>query len=391
MGVVTPGTSMQADAEFNLKKQVSKLFVEAWEDNGVVSLLSKHNVINVEDKLSQETGGVTVNMYNLVRHDSKGTRGDGDAYGIAVRQQYGDRSLTIDRLMSTISFPRQGTLAQQIAAFNLGEGVSANLSNWNAALIRSSILHHLAGCNANSILVTDAAQTAFTGGELVNATGFNTVTAPSTIYKAYGSKAALANDQAVTSSHPLTFGDLQQAVLNIHDIKAGVPMFNPLKGYSYRYIALVSMTALMQLVQDASTNNFNIRELVYNTIAGGKAAPDLAYYQVPSLSMLLVGVPDHEMPRGVNSSTSAPQANTRRAIVVGQNAIDVAFGKGFKPNGGKVLKGFNLLFDDQHKKNNFETFVTSVALWGCKKTQLLGQDGNRYDNAAYVITHYSAN
>ena len=52
MGVVTPGTSMQADAEFNLKKQVSKLFVEAWEDNGVVSLLSKHNVINVEDKLS---------------------------------------------------------------------------------------------------------------------------------------------------------------------------------------------------------------------------------------------------------------------------------------------------------------------------------------------------
>lgn len=389
MAVVQPGTSMGNDAAFNLAKQVRKLSKEAFFDDTLVNALRSYGVMEVHDKLN-ETGGTTVNLYNLLRHETKGSTGDVDAYSNATTMQYGDRTLSINMLQETVKYPLKGTLAQQYAAFNLDDGVNENLKQATKAFIRASLINQVAGVNATSITVPDLYQTAFSSTDLTKVTGFNSVAAPSSIYKAYGSAAALSNDQSVSSSHPLTYKDLEEAYLNLNKVQAGVPIWDFIKGKSCRVLGIVSSTAMIQLQRDATASGFLIKEIVLNTIAGGKPLPDMKMYDVPMLSMKLIEVPDHEMPRGVHSSTFAEVANTRRAVFLGKGALDVAFGAGYQPAGANPLAGFNILMDDKYKSNNQEVYVTAKCLWGAKKRQIRGTNGTSYDAASYVITHYSA-
>jgi hypothetical protein len=102
------------------------------------------------------------------------------------------------------------------------------------------------------------------------------------------------------------------------------------------------------------------------------------------------------LPRGVaiNTNPGTPCVNTRRAIIVGQNALDVAYGQGFTINGqsNAEFMGVAVNFDDSERKLNKEAFLSVESIYGCKKIQLTGFGGNEstaYDIGTYVITHYS--
>jgi hypothetical protein len=393
MATTNIGGLTNSDSTFNLTKPSAVLYKE-FRDSPLLGLLRDDGVINREDSL-QKTGSDTVRMFNMLRNDSGGYGGDADRYSNAKGSDYGNRDLTINLLGDSKKFRNKGTLTQQIASFDLQDGVGASLRSWLVWMMTYSVINQLGGNTATSISAPYSASTSFSGSsgeyQLTKVTGWNTAIAPTSTYKAIGSLGASGHttDASVDSANPLSMKDFQRAQEIITTSTAGLPLWNLMEGKEYYAIALVSATGMNQLKNEAVTQGqgMQLMQINYAKLAGGKPISMMDFVLD---GIRFIQVPDHLMPRGVNTTSVA---NTRRAIIVGRGALDMALGAGYQMDGGDIIPGFAVSVDSDYKKLNKETYISAECLYGCKKTQIFGQGANAstaYDLATYVITHYSA-
>jgi hypothetical protein len=380
----------------DLMKASMKLKIETIDNNPVISTLKNFGIINYEEKLNTESG-TQVTIYDAPRLQGKGATGDTDRYQLAGGLESRSRTLSIQTHSNTVKYALAGSERQQISEFDLTARTPQLIAQWASCLAVSQVINQLGGNTATSIEIPDVDSDAFTGtDELLIATGHNTALAPSARYKALGSDGTggITTDQAVVAANSLTLEDFMISREVINSTALGVPVWDRLtksvQGVKVDAIALVSTTGMNQLKTDATANSLTFAQFIYNGIAGGGKVP-LPANTVIYEGIAFVEIPDNLMPRGVNSSTAAPVANTRRAILCGANALDMALGKGQTMN-GSTLGGFEIIMDDTHDKLNKIGYTSVNMNSGCKKIQLTGTGSNAstaYDNATYVITHYS--
>ena len=380
----------------DLMKASMKLKLETIDHNPVISTLKNFGIINYEEKLTTESG-TQVTMYNAPRLEGKGSTGDVDRYQLAGSLESGLRTLSIQTHSNTVKYALAGSERQQISEFDLTARTPQLISQWASCLTVAQAINQLGGNTATSIEIPDVDSDAFaTTAELLIATGHNTALAPSARYKAIGSDGTggITTDQGVVAANALTLEDFMISREVINSTAVGIPVWDRLtksvQGVKVDAIALVSTTGMNQLKNDATASALTFGQFIYNAIAGGGKPP------LPSGTYIYEGIafieiPDNLMPRGVHSSTAAAVANTRRAVLCGANALDMALGKGQTMN-GNTLGGFEIIMDDTHDKLNKIGYTSVNMNSGCKKVQLFGTGANAataYDNATYVITHYS--
>ena len=382
----------------DLLKASMKMQIEVLKAERYLNLLKKLGAINYEPKLSAEAG-TSVTMYNTPRISGLGVTGDADMYTNAISLQSGSRTLSIRKHTLPIKYAMEGTERQQVSEFDLKGRAPKQATQWGKEVLLYQLMNQLGSNTATTLNapgVYDVAVTA-TADRLI-LTGHNAAIAPSATFKGYGSLAAgsISADESVDADNPLTMADIMAARETIMATNIGIPTWNrlqnPVEGTNVDAVLLVSTTGMNQLKNDAVTQGqgFSLPQFVYAQIAGGEKVmmPSNAYIVE---GIAIVEMPDNYLPRGVNSSSAAAVANTRRAIMVGANAVDFALGKGYS-FGGATIPGFNVDVDEKYKPLNKQGYLMASINGGFKKVQISGTGANvgtSYDNAVYTFTHYS--
>lgn len=395
-----------SDAQY-AQRYSADIYNESVVKNSVMKYCMEYGVINKEDALTKEDGG-TVTLYNRPRVNSQGLNGDVDFYSNAELQETNSRTINISKVTYAFRFKGRGTQDEQYSPYNLSDGTAQNASDWMGGIVSASLINQLAGNNATSINQPSLDDSAFTGATLLNVTGNNAASAPSYWYEA-NDGGAITTAAGIDSVNTFSIKDLEVAERVITGQQAGVPTFQTFVNKDCMALVFISKTHKHQLLREASTLGQapQLQEYMKAALAGGKKVGAMEEFEIPGYSFKLVCVPDSWMPRAVTTSGTAETANTRRAFIVGRNAIDVCFGRGFTmptvaggtgtQGGGKAnsraVSGVNINLDPNYKRLNNEVFGTVSLLWGAKKVRVTGSgsnSGNSYDLASYVIDSYSA-
>lgn len=394
MATLATGGITSSNTGFFSQKYSPKLVYEGLIKNPVMKLFEENGVINREDQLEKDSGG-TVTMYNALRANGVGFTGDIDVYSSAQLLEKSNRTLNISKNSYPITWPMRGTQTQQYASFDIGSANEEILIDWTKSVVTASLLNQAGGNTATSISQFSVADSsgAFTGTDLTTITGNNSAIVPTYHYWGSSPGTAKTTDASIGSSDLLTLRDFQFAAEIITSQQSGKPTWQIFQGKRYIAVAIISQTGLNQMINESVTaaQGMQLSQVINAQLAGGNEM-DLQQFMLPGLPFLFAVVPDSWLPRGVTLSTGAETANSRRAIIVGRNAVDVAFGKGFAPAGGKVLPGMTVKMDPLYKPLNNQGYAVAELLWGCKKAQQTGPgSGNStaYDVSTYVIAHYS--
>lgn len=394
MATINNNSIQVGTADYDNLQASVKMRVEVLDDS-IVDFLNSLDIINMETRLEAESGSQVV-MYNTPRLNALGFTGDKDAYANAIGLQTNTRKMQINKHSMSVAYSLKGTMRQQIVSFNLSAEVPRQHKQWGVGLINYQIMNQLTSNTALTKLAPEVVGGNITAADqLLILEGHNSAVAPTSLYKAIGSLGAggITLDQNVVSSNPLTLRDFQQARQVINNAASDVPLWNKLKkrvnGKEVDALALISTTGMNQLRNDPLTQGqgFNIPQIVYAGMAGGNKQMDLIDVFVVD-GIAFKEMPDHWFSRGIDSNTGAPVAGTRRCVLLGEFALDMAMGKGF---GGKVA-GFSLEVDENYKPLNKQGYSNAEIIGGVKKTQINGTGVNAsalYDNAIYTITHYS--
>ncbi len=388
------GAITSSDAQFK-QTFASKLLYEGVVKNPIYQACKTYGVINLENSLGMEGGGKAT-LYNRLRLNGVGTRGDVDQYSTAQNAETNSRTIDIAKVNYSLTWRRKGSQSQQFAAFDLADGCVEAMSDWMRTSLAVSTINQLAGNNATSITqVALSSDTAFSGSSLLTVTGNNTATAPTYWYGA-NLGGVIATDSGINSGNKLSIKDFQLAEQIIRSQAIGRPTWQTFLGKDCSALVFVSDEGVAQMMNEATTlgQGQQLSQIINAQLAGGDKVAGMDTFMIPGLSFKFIKTPENYMPRGVTTSGTTETANTRRAVIVGKNALDWSFGKGFDAgNGAEAIPGMNIELDDQYKKLNKETFGVATALYGCKKTTVTGSGSlaaSTYDLSTYVITHYSA-
>lgn len=370
----------------------SQLFYEGIIENPVVQVLLDNGCINVETDLSKNGGG-TFTLQNQPRLTGKGNIGDVDMYSTASQTEVAARTMLIDKWSKSITWPMKGTQAQQFAAFQIDQNTKDLLLDTVKGIVGFSLINHLGGNNSSSLTIPTPSDT-YSGTDLLQVTGFNAVSAPSYWYKG-GNGGTLTTDNGVTTTDLLSLKDFQTAAQVITTQDTTKPTWQFFSDKDYLAVVFISYTGVNQLINEAVTlgQGAQFQQIMQYQAASGKDAPNMMRpFRIMGQPFLFVQVPDSWLPRGVVTSGTSTKANTRRCIIVGKRAIDMAFGRGF--DGGKSpVAGANIEVDTTYKPLNKFAYGAASLLWGCKKTTMTAPGNGAstsYDTGTYVITHYSA-
>lgn len=396
-------TSIAVSGARDLTKASARMMTEVL-NNDYLRILKRFGVINYEPKLSSNAG-TTVTMYNTPRIGGMGQVGDVDQYSNATPMESGSRSLSIRLHSKSLTYSLDGTERQQVSEFSLKARAPQLIKQWGQSVLLYQCINQLGGNTATTLNAPGVDEYARTSAaDRLILTGHNSAIAPSTLYHAWGNQASgsISADESVDSDNPLTLHDFLLAREVITSTAIGVPtwqrLMQTIDGITVDAIALVSTTGMNQLHRDATTvgQGASIPQYIYAMLAGGQKIPvPTAVHVFPGIPIGFLEIPDNYMPRGVNSSSAAAVANTRRAILCGANAVDFALGKGYQGNyNGKAVTvpGFTVETDEEYKKLNNQGYITAKINGGWEKVQITGTGANTstaYDNSTYIITHYS--
>jgi N4-gp56 family major capsid protein len=327
-----------------------------------------------EDSLIQEktdlkkSAGDNITCGLNVQMQGEGIEGDATLEGNEEALQFFDDNVRINQLRHATRV--KGRMTEQRVPYNLRRVSRDRLADWWAQRMDVAFFNQICGNTA----VTD---TRFTG--------HNAAIAPSTnrIIRA-GNQ---ANDQSLTvaDKFDLTYIDVARNYAETASIANSTgPMIRPirLEGNDY-YVMFLHDDQVFDL--RTSTTAGQWQDIQKSAMQG----TDVAQNPIFSGALgIYNGVVLHKAARvtqGVNSSTAAAVANTRRAVLCGAQAATIAFGS---ENGATRFTWVEEMFD---YGNQFG--VAAGCIWGLKKTKYIPEDNsatNAEDFGTIVVSTYAA-
>lgn len=303
-----------------------------------------------------------------VQLQGDGVQGDATLEGNEEALQFYDDNLVINQLRHASRV--KGRMTEQRVPYNLRQTSRDRLADWFAQRMDTSFFNQICGNTAQT-------DTRFTGN--------NATIAPSAnrIIIAGGQ----ANDQALTSADTFTLElvDIARQKAETASIAANTgPLIRPIRYEGNDYYVMF-------------LHDFQVHDLRTNTASGQwldiqKAAMqggDVKGNPIFTGALgIYNGVVLHKASRitnGVNSSTGAAVANTKRAALCGAQAAVIAFGSG---NGATRYTWNEEMFD---YGNQFG--VAAGSIFGMKKTKYVPENDsttNAEDFGTVVVSTYAA-
>jgi hypothetical protein len=306
-------------------------------------------------------------------------RGEGQvAYGFEEALDTQSHSMEMNESRVPVLNPNTGTIEQQRTHIDFDEATNSVLSDRIGELLDASAFQQLAGASPETLSVDGT--TYNNAADKLHVTGHNAVVAPTTnrIIRA-GSR---ANDQTLTSADKMSLPLVDYAIELAQRTTQPIKM---LTGNTFDlYLAPEQQT---DLKHDASSaiQWFNIQLAKIQAGADNKIEDsienDIYVMGMYNQTNIIVAP---RVAGGVSSADNSAVANTRRAVMVGRDAL--AFGSpygGGKPtdNGRPPVMYTEELIDYGHKKGRCANL-----LYGAKKMS----PSNKEDIGVIVISTYAA-
>lgn len=283
-----------------------------------------------------------------------------------------DDSLFINELRHATRVKNRGSIDQQRVPENLRTVGRNRLAQWWATRMDTTMFLHLCGYTGASFSrdnqTVDPALAVYNGN--------NTITAPTSGHQIWAD--GNTTDQGLTSATDDKF-ILELIDAAVLEAKTATPYISPVNVEGEdMYVMFLHPAQVKDLRTDASTSRITWFDTQKARIQGGEKNRNpiftgaLGYYN---------GVVLHEayrIPNGVHSSSGAQVANTKRAVLCGAQAGQVAYGREAK--GATKYKWTEELFDYENQLG-----IGIGANWGLKKSVF-----NSADFATVVVSTYGA-
>ena len=350
----------------------SSSVVKLWSERTLVDFISdtefigqtiKAGVLQRFDETSRSAGD-TVTASWLQRLTGAGLVGSSTATGYEESLDYFTDQIKIDLLRKPVSIPSPFTIDQQRVLYNLNEDAYRTSVEWMQQHAALGLFNQLAG-NTTTTFAWDG--TNYSGNNLLQVTGLNSVVAPSTgsatrIFRPNGDSTdqAVGADTTATS----TWKDIQACEVIAN---TSFPLIRPLnRTDQVKWHYYVHPQCFNDMVNDTTSPN-QFRDYQVAKITSGRGEGEIMRSFVFSETRVFN---TRYIPQGVNSGTSASVANTRRNVFTGRNAAGICFGRGYQ-EGNEVTPGLNIRSVVAQAAN--ENLVNSVELLPARQGTILSE------------------
>jgi|NOAtaT_7_FD_contig_21_5711016_length_1660_multi_6_in_0_out_0_2 N4-gp56 family major capsid protein len=359
-----------------VKVWADSLYYDAVSDKTLVGQLISNGILVNKEELNKGAGD-QIKIDLAGRIISKGSIGMQPVTGNEVALSFYQDTIDINGLRIAVNIPNTGTIDAQRVKFDLPDTSYEMLRNWYSDRMTLSAMNQLAGYTATSISWDGLT---YTGTDRIELTGMQTAVAPTgtnRIIRANG----LATDQAVAADATATFklSLIDDAVSAANKNQPTGRYIGQLAGGNIKYHCYVHVDQFKQIVQDTTAPQ-QFREIMLAKIASGQTNAALIGQSLEYNQTLIVAT--DKIPNGVNSGTSAAEANARRAVFTGRDAGSIAFGMGYSA-GGETTPGFSF-YEDILDGGAYRQ-ITASCVHGIKKHTF-----NSVDNGTIVLTTYVA-
>lgn len=265
-------------------------------------------------------------------------------------------NLVIDQLRHGVR--SGGKMTEQRIPWSIREEAMTGLADWWAGRFDTALFNQLCGYTVQTDL---------------RYTGNNATIAPDSGHRIIGPTNNRANDQSLVGGDEFTLTYIDTAVAVA---KLATPVIRPVTVNGDKmYVAVLHTNQVTQLRTNTSTGQWLDIQKAATTGDGSASNPiftgALGVYN---------GVVLHEDTRitpGVNSATGATVANTRRAVLLGAQSVELAFGQGQSPD---AMDWNEELFDYGNQLG-----VEAGCIFGMKKTRF-----NSADFGVVTMSSYTA-
>lgn len=349
-------TSYGVNDALAVKRWARGLAVEALKATEIAPLIgsSAKSIIHRKDETKEGGDSVTFGLRMQLTGDgvTEGGTLEGNEESLTT---YNDAVL-VNELSNAVRVSGEDTIDQQRVLFNLRTEARDGLKDWYAKRIAVSFFNQVCGNTAQSNTLY---------------TGLNAVTAPSSGRHIWTNG---SDDESLGSGHILTLTQIDHAK-ELAD--TADPQIRPIMiGGEEKYVMYLHPYQVTSLRTNTSTGQWlDIQKAAMN---GGQVTNNPIYTGAIGEYNGVVLRKSHNIPLGVNSSTGAAVADTRRAVLLGAQAAAIAYGK--KRSTGSPYKWVEQTFDYQR-----ELGVSVQSCFGMKKCRF-----NSNDFGTVVVSSYAA-
>lgn len=360
-------TSYGVNDALAVKLYSKELAVEALKATEVAPLFGKspNSIIQIKTETKKSKGDkVTFGLRMQLSGDgfTEGETAEGNGEALTT---YSD-SLFINELGHVVGVKSENTIDAQRVSHNLRDEAKDGLVDWWAKRITDSVFNQLCGNTATS-------GTGFPSSSKY--TGLNAATAPTSgrIIRAGG----VANDQSLASTNTFDLTLIDKCVeIAKTGGSGGLVKIRPARvnGGEY-YVMYLDPRQVTSLRTSTSTGQW--MDIQKAAMAGSKASENPIFSGALGMYHNVVLRESENLPKGVNSSTSALVASTRRAVFLGAQSGVAAFGM---DNALGRYRWNEELYDHKRRLE-----VSGWTIWGMKKTLF-----NSGDFGTIVVSTYAA-
>ena len=283
-----------------------------------------------------------------------------------------DDSIFINELRHAVRVKNKGTIDQQRVPENLRSIARNRLAQWYAMRMDTTMFLHLTGYTGGTYTLDNST----VDRTKAQWNGNNTIVAPSATRRIWGGSAS-ADEGLTTASTDSFFLELIDEA--VHKAKTATPYIAPLNIQGDdMYVMFLHPSQVLSLRTDASSSRITWFNTQRALVEGGQKGEGSSGIFTGALGVYN-GVILHEayrIPNGVNSSTGARVANTKRAVLCGKQSGVVAYGR--ESSDSTKYKWTEELFDYENQLG-----VALGTTWGIKKSVY-----NSLDFGTIVVSTY---
>lgn len=344
----------------------SKNVAEAERESADISKLmgeDSDSIIQVHSDFSKNAGD-QITYALRARLGGKGFTAGQKAQGNAEGLSFFSDALVINELGHTVGVRNGTTIDAQRVPFNLREQGKSGLVQWWADRKSVSFFNQVCGFTPANI------ETPTTGSVY---TGMNTVTAPSTGRQIWAGSAS--NDQGLTSSDTFTVALIDRAK---EVAGTGNNIIRPIMvGGQPKYVMYLDVAQVTSLRTNATSGGW--LDITKAAMQGGEITKNPIYTGALGEWNNVILRQSQDVTLGVNSSSGAAVANTRRAVLLGAQAAACGYGKS-NNYGPMKYRWSEELFDHDR-----ELELGAWSIWGMKKCRF-----NAADFGTLVVSTFAA-
>ena len=348
------GTSYPVGHPLAVNLWAKKLSVEALRQTYFYQFMGKSadSLVMYRDEIGKDAGdNVTFGL--RAQLTGAGTLGDGTLEGNEEALATYTDNLKVDQLRHAVR--SSGKMSEQRVSFDVRDEAKSGLADWWADRYDTALFNQLCG---------------FTAQSDVRFTGNNAAIAPDAahIYRPNGRTA----DEALTTGDEFNLAVIDRMVARASQFSTANGTGNPIRPMRAQGRKLLVMfihdDQVYQLRQSAAAGSWV--DFQKSAIQGGDKENPL--FKGGDLIGEYNGVLLHRAPRitnGVNSTTGAAVANTRRAVLVGAQAAMFATGR----DQGEGQRDRFTWVEESFDYGN-QLGVSAGSIFGLKKTRYNGKD-----------------